>query len=108
MAGFGQGSNRGLHVCYTDANSVVLAGNGNSVGNRVYLSRDKGATWDDISMGGWEITGAEFAGNDRNVIYQWGTSGMIAIYQNGTNYDRRGNIPTDYPAAGTIVRIAGL
>jgi hypothetical protein len=108
VAGFGQGSNRGLHVCYVDANSVVLAGNGNDIGAKTYLSRDKGTSWTDITPTGVELTGAEFAGNDRNVIYGWGTSGAMWLYRNAAFVDKGGNISTDFVSAGTFVRIAGV
>ena len=99
--------NRALHTCPLDRMTVLACTEGDTASG-VFMSRDGGDTWTQISTGTTtDYTAAEVAGNDRNYGYVYGKNGAIGYVDlaAGTISDRRGNIPTDFPAAGRHVRV---
>lgn len=102
--------NRALHTCPMDRLTVLAATEGATTSG-VFMSRDGGGSWTQISGGTTtDYTGAECAGNDRNYGYVWGKNGAIGYVDLRAQAieDRRGNIPTDYPSAERFLRIFSL
>ena len=94
-----------------DQNTVVaIPTNFEGTGERaIFKSRDAGATWTLVE----HLTDYVYSHvpDDRNVVYLWGGPGGYFGYSNDFLVavdDRSGNIPTDFPAAGTFINVWGL
>lgn len=61
------------------------------------------------NFGGLALAGCAIAGDDGNTVYLWGFDGQVSWSGNfcTTIDDRRGNIPTDFPAAARFIGLMG-
>lgn len=86
---------------------VYCATNRDTSAGGVFVSRDEGVTWTEIDST-TTYRSAAIAGDNPDKIYLWGVGGAVAFVPDfATVVDRSGNLPTDYPSAGTFVGLAG-
>lgn len=97
-------NNRSLHACPLDANTLLGALAAHTYG--VFMSRDQGATWTQLSGDGAAFDGAEVAGNSADHGYLWGEGiiGTVDLVAQVVT-DRSGNLSSFSP--GRFVRIRG-
>lgn len=97
-------NNRSLHACPLDANTLLGALATHTWG--VFMSRDQGATWTQLSGDGAAFDGAEVAGNSADHGYLWGEGiiGTVDLVAQAVT-DRSGNLSSFSP--GRFVRIRG-
>jgi len=88
---------------------VFALGNADMSLTGIWLSPDGGDTMVEVVEPGTSDYNRVAISGDGNIcVYVFGDNGAIGYGQQGEEIDdRRGNIPSSYPSAGTFIGIAG-
>ena len=105
---YGARTNRSVATCTRQRNVIVAVATETGGNHAIFRSVNNGDSWVVIDPNNVNHVHCHVTDNPL-VYYLWGNSGAIALVRDGiTIQDKRGNIPADFPGAGTFESIVGV